>query len=335
VSRERGVKRVLDRTVGRVLEAALQRVESTVTLEDQMACCSRWQTALGGASATALGPACDPLVRAVLLEAARSTQSAGASPTGDELLQGAVAATTTEAIARTIRALGNLAVPDPERLAGRNLFGLAALLGESAARGLGSGEEPTQRDDPASFDWDTDAGAAVLLREEAPILAGALRAGWAKVDAAGPRLDNWTRVRPARWFLKKGGVLGCGDLLRALLARTRDGAPGPEDAYTRDVCDRLLRHLEVKRDDWLPFRAPLPAAKAERERITFTHALLDAFEIYEDARYLNAALKANEWHSARLASPTPNASADDLMCALGYVASVARQEVAMAALRAR
>jgi hypothetical protein len=139
-------------------------------------------------------------------------------------------------------------------------------------------------------------------------------------------------LEPRHWFLKRGALYGTADLLRALIGALRLGHIGLE-MYTRDVCDRLLRHLEVRRQKWLPFRSESRPADAcePLERVRFTLALLDAAAHFEDLRLLNAALKANDWHlqllrsrgARRLEAARP-VTAGSLQ--IHYLASLARQE---------
>ena len=139
-------------------------------------------------------------------------------------------------------------------------------------------------------------------------------------------------LKPRHWFLKRGALYGSADLLRVLIAALRLGHTGLEE-YTRDVCDRLLRHLEVRRSEWLPFRGESQPADAcePLERVRFTLALLDAAEHFGDLRLLNASLKANDWHlqllrsrsMGRLSAGRP---ANAAMLQLHYLHGLARQE---------
>ena len=105
--------------------------------------------------------------------------------------------------------------------------------------------------------------------------------------------------------------------------------------YTRDICDRLIRHLEVRREDYLPFWAATRPGDAsdELEKLRFTLALLDASFHFADDRYLNAALKANDWHFRRLGSKLPSTRepAGELV-AVFYLASLSQQENLVRAL---
>jgi hypothetical protein len=91
------------------------------------------------------------------------------------------------------------------------------------------------------------------------------------------------------------------------------------------VCERLLRHLEVRGDQALEFRSTAREAwQARLERIRFTHALLDASESFRDLRFLNTALKQNDRHHRELARAGSGVGRD--LLGVHYAASVARQE---------
>ncbi len=134
------------------------------------------------------------------------------------------------------------------------------------------------------------------------------------------------RALPARrWFLRRGTCYGTGHLLLALLRVV----PGPLAPYTREVCDRLVRHVEIRRRGALAFRPEgLPDGSAPAvERLRFAVALATAARCFGDLRYLNTALKLNDWHRRRLLPG--RRSGTDSLAALHYVVSIARQESAL------
>jgi len=214
----------------------------------------------------------------------------------------------------------------------------AALCARIEAEPPVADEEPAPAGDdaaPAGFDlaegWDEDGAAVAALAAAAARVHERLRRG--DLDpAAGDRLlaDVLPGLPPRLWFRQRGALFGTARLLRALLA-VADASEARTRDYTRDVCDRLLRHLEVRRDGWLPFRpAGRPAgAWDELERLRFTHALLDACERFGDLRYLNAVLKANDWHHRSLRRA---GGVDPQQLALArrlYLQSFRRQEAQM------
>lgn len=161
--------------------------------------------------------------------------------------------------------------------------------------------------DPALFadaDWHEAAAATGELRTAAARTWAAIVTGTLTPMDGDRLLEGIARsFAPRLWFLKRGALYGSADLLRALI-RVAEAPDAATLAYTRDVCERFLRHLEVRRDDYLPFRehSRPPDAYDELERLRFTAALLDASERFDDPRFLNAALKANDWHWRALRS---------------------------------
>jgi hypothetical protein len=158
----------------------------------------------------------------------------------------------------------------------------------------------------------------------------ALATGALPIDEGDRLLGELARhFAPRLWFPKRGVLYGSANLLRALI-RTASAPNSATRDYTREVCDRLLRHLEVRREDYLPFQPDSRPADAcdELERLRFTAALLDATELFDDARYLNAALKANDWHLRALRSRSETQG----LARLYYLHGFERQE---ALLRAR
>jgi hypothetical protein len=159
-------------------------------------------------------------------------------------------------------------------------------------------------------------------REAGPQIAAALRS-----LADGLAADRW-------FLLKRGTLYGSANFLRALVAYA-DEAGADLESYTRIVLDRLVRHLEIKRQDALGFAArSLPEdALPALERLRFTLALLTASRTFGDARYLNAALKANDRTFRLLAAHRPSAAtAGRSVLLLHYLASLMLQERTMGEL---
>lgn len=155
---------------------------------------------------------------------------------------------------------------------------------------------------PRDAGWPDQAAAVAAMRAHAAHVLEQLDRGVLDVARGDEILAETVQAFPPRgWFAKQGVVFGSARLLRALIA-VADAPDSRTRAYTRDVCERLLRHLEVRRSVWLPFR---PCGRPDHafdevERLGFTLALLDASERFADHRFLNAALKANDWHYAAL-----------------------------------
>ncbi len=159
-----------------------------------------------------------------------------------------------------------------------------------------------------------------------------LRSGSIRVEDATAILSAVMESLPGRdWFSSTGTIYGTSYVLRSFLAL--GDCPRVFSDYARDVSERLLRHVEVRRRHALRFRKESVPVDASYllERIRFTLSILDAADLYCDARYLNAALKANDWHYGsvrRMKVPsklTPE-NCVDLMIILHYIMSIANQE---------
>ncbi len=159
-----------------------------------------------------------------------------------------------------------------------------------------------------------------------------LKSGAIRVEDATDILTSIIENLPPKdWFSSAGAFYGTSYVLRTFLALRN--CPGVFADYARDVSERLLRHVEVRRRRALRFRTESVPVDASYllERIRFTLSILDAADLYCDARYLNAALKANDWHYGsvrRMKVPsklTPE-RAVDLMTILHYIVSIANQE---------
>jgi hypothetical protein len=182
--------------------------------------------------------------------------------------------------------------------------------------------------------------------EDDPISAAACAAstleclwsGQVGADAASralrPLIDG---LEPRRWFLlRRGSLHGTADLLRAGLLLSDDSGARAETsvvrAYLREVLDRTLRHLEVRREEALPLADTSLSAGADvdLERIRFSLALLDGADVFADLRYLNTALKTQDWHLRGLEATRP-ATRDPswTLRFLHYLAALARQEEQM------
>jgi hypothetical protein len=157
-------------------------------------------------------------------------------------------------------------------------------------------------------------------------LDAALAAGAGVADAAPVLQAHASALEPRGWFLLKGTGYGAAHLLRALLRTVRASPDHPLASYTREVCDRLIRHVEVRRQQSLAFRSEaLPLGADPRvERSRFALALVEATETFGDLRYLNTALKLNDWQLRHQRRRVASATAR-----LHYAVAIGRQESAM------
>jgi len=135
------------------------------------------------------------------------------------------------------------------------------------------------------------------------------------------------------WFTPQKTVYGMSYLLRALIELGAWGHWPRSPDYVAEVAEALLRHVGVRRQQAFPFRPEgLPYDAVPRlERLRWTLALLDAGRFFRDARFLNAALKLNDWHYRAVRAVRANAdrmsrSGAGAPVGLHYVACVAGQE---------
>lgn len=321
------MRRLVERTLGRPVEALLARLERGVQAGDHLRLARR-----------ALDPERGPLAAARLRSlpaevaaAAGTVRSALASrlegrdaakdgaPVGGA--QGPSAAALAElprAPEGPVAAWAGLPCADVlpvEAPRASDDATLAAALGAAADDGPFAGEAPR----PALA-----TGSALALLEG--LRAGHLTRPTARALArrlAGP-------VAPARWFRKAGVLPGSACLLRAWLA-----VEDPDDPVLDDVRERMLRHVEVRREDALALRATPsePAsARGALERLRFALTLLDVAERRRDGRFLNGALKLLDWQHAPLARRGFGEGTAAPLLGAHYAACVVRQERLLEAL---
>lgn len=306
------IRRALARGLGPAVEAALRRLERGVPVEAHLRLARR---ALDAAEAFGPGRPEAEIAAAVAAhararlgvgEAGRSPGAEGALPAPEP---GSLRAWLQEGRggAGTALHLAALLPREPKPRGERPLDPLVRELGEGPAP---AAERPV---DP----------------REAALLAAALRRGWVAPEAAdGALLRAASSLEPRRWFGRTGPPEGAASLLRALLAAP---AKGPGEAYVLDVCERLLRHVEVRRGEALRLRgeAALPPGRAALERLRFALALLDAARREGDLRFLNAALKRVDTEHRLLRRRLRGRGPGGPLLRLHYAAAVADQEVLM------
>lgn len=187
-------------------------------------------------------------------------------------------------------------------------------------------------DDPA-IDWEAEPAAARrIARSVLQIVASAQSLDRQIIERMTPLLDG---LGEHRWFLlKRGTIYGTADFLRSMLAILEASPDGIEKGriatYCHEVVERLTRHLEVKREDALRFDSTsLPEdADQEVERVRFSLALIQASRVFDDRRFLNTALKSNDWHLERLRRTRGHSVELDTLV-LHYMASLTAQETRM------
>jgi hypothetical protein len=159
------------------------------------------------------------------------------------------------------------------------------------------------------IDWLDDPAPA---RRAAWACLVAQQGGGSDRETIGQALDELVRgFEPRQWFIAKRGVIyGSSALLRALVAHAgAEDEGGSLRVYTREVLERLLRHVEVRRADALRLAGGAPSDAVQAiERARFTIALLEGSRLEGDLRLLNAAMKRND---LQLTALTPRARARD------------------------
>jgi len=327
------VTRVLERTAGSLLEAVLRRVDPAVAGDEHRDCARSILAKLardavgdapsGSGDAVALR---DRLLSSVVERHRAMLGEASPEPRG-----GAPGAVASEAVA-WIASGADLGTPAYETPVGAQVVHLLGLGGwdegatessgpldallrhavEKAAFGAPKGVADPERLVPAQL-------TAALL----PAAFAGRRVGG---DALAGALETLTAsLEPRRWFLRKGAFYGTAGLLRGLLRHPEASAAD----YTRDVCERLLRHVELRGHEALPFRPEtLPSdAAPEVERARYGLALVEASRRFGDLRYLNAAIKMADlrhWDLRRRAKRSRSS-----LLVLHHAAAVALQERTM------
>lgn len=103
---------------------------------------------------------------------------------------------------------------------------------------------------------------------------------------------------PNAWFSSQGMLYGSSFLLRSLLMLCRMDYQDVLRDYIEEVCERLLRRVEIKQRRAFQFCNETSPSDSSYflERLRFSLGILEAAEVFNDVRYLNAALKMNDWH---------------------------------------
>jgi hypothetical protein len=136
-----------------------------------------------------------------------------------------------------------------------------------------------------------------------------------------------------KWFSAKGTLYGGAYLVRVCFILQEGGYSYGVMDYAGEFCERLLRRIEIKHEETIRFQKesiPVGAALLP-ERIRFALVMMDAARVFNDMRFLNAALKVNDrcYRSVRRIRITPRRVLNDLrhlLVATHYITSIAAQE---------
>jgi hypothetical protein len=105
-------------------------------------------------------------------------------------------------------------------------------------------------------------------------------------------LRKWLGFLPeGKLTPSKGISVGTGDILLALL----DSHLPEATAFLQPSLETLLRHVETRRKDCLPLSPPGPAEAAWMEKHAFAILFARTSRHQRDLRFLNAAMKMNDW----------------------------------------
>ena len=102
-------------------------------------------------------------------------------------------------------------------------------------------------------------------------------------------------MRPEDWFRSGEAIYGSSFMLRALLMLCRVGFRDQLVGYVDCVRESLLRKVEIRRESIFKFEGcMLKDSSMILEQVRFVLAILEISVIFDDLRFLNAGLKAND-----------------------------------------
>ncbi len=176
--------------------------------------------------------------------------------------------------------------------------------------------------------WSRDAAAATEASRH--LLVSLLEARSPRATLLSASSGALAALPPRSWFLfKRGTFFGSSTLLMSLVRMRAIVGQNELDPTVREVLDRLIRHIEVRRNEALGFAtgAPIESSAALAERLRFALCLIEASAAFADLRYLNTAMKLVDRSSLEiqkaLEKTTPGAIE---IPALGYLIAFAAQE---------
>lgn len=137
--------------------------------------------------------------------------------------------------------------------------------------------------------------------------------------------EQFAHLRDKEVFGLEGLQPGCGQYLDKL----DQSAKNNERAVAADIMERLLRHVEVRREKSLSkFCAGISEEQQWMERYDISILFSRTARRHHDLRFLNAALKMNEWYLGRINSSAPNERLARLLLALAEQELSAREMLA-------
>ena len=182
--------------------------------------------------------------------------------------------------------------------------------------------------------WKGSPAERSAARVVSTLISCRLKRGFVPAEQAVVWLSRLTGDLPVQaWVSPNGPPYGTSSVLLSFLSLAFPEGPCEIRGYTAQVMERLLRHVEIRRKLALQFPEDNlhRTTSALLERIRFTLAMLKAARLCRDLRYLNAALKLNDWtyREVRMMKVPGSFALSDLVqlnVILHYLGSVSTQE---------
>jgi len=140
---------------------------------------------------------------------------------------------------------------------------------------------------------------------------------------------------PNRWFYSGTSarvIYGTSFLLRTLLLLCKTNYRNQFNDYTNDVCERLLRKVEIKKENIFNFvEHESYNTNLVLEQMRFIISILEISSTNKDLRFLNAGLKANDrvfnyFKRLKLSINVTNKNIQNILAAVYYTIGIKIQE---------
>ena len=137
---------------------------------------------------------------------------------------------------------------------------------------------------------------------------------------------------PKKWFSSGRVIFGTSFLFRSLLLLCKTDYREKFFDYTKDVCERLLTKVEIKQEKIFNFVGyESDGTFLILEQMRFNRVVLEISSIFNDLRFLNAALKTNDrlynyFSRLKLSNNTTNQNIQKIIVAIYYTAGIKMQE---------
>ena len=137
---------------------------------------------------------------------------------------------------------------------------------------------------------------------------------------------------PNKWFYSGKVIYGTSFFLRSLLLICKTNSRDQIFDYTNKVGELLLRRMEIKKEKIFYFEKHLQRKESLIiEQMRFILAILEISSIFDDLRFLNAALKANDrmyslLKELRITNQNTDNNSQQIFAAIHYLAGIKIQE---------